>query len=282
VHVPGKADLNLYAYVKGAILKAIDPLGLEPKVSDSNAYGISHDGATVEFLTPERVAVARVTPTAPASDAPTSFADQQVQQMQHAAHDSAIEMGEGPLRLASSALGVVGLDSAGELLGAAADVLASEKYGPPDDPVLNLAYDDHHFGSGLLFSALTAVAPTPKLGGMRIGTNDFEVSLLPMREKITYEVGQLTMKDSTYKALEQGGMVGNTVEAVLERGSHMLRQWGFTGTLARLNPLNLGKTVSTGATPAAQAVQQLAVPAAKAAVIGGRDPLEVGDTSDAD
>jgi RHS repeat-associated protein len=30
VHGPGEADLNLYAYVNGAILKLIDPLGLEP------------------------------------------------------------------------------------------------------------------------------------------------------------------------------------------------------------------------------------------------------------
>jgi len=29
VHVPGRADLNLYAYVHGAVLKAVDPLGLE-------------------------------------------------------------------------------------------------------------------------------------------------------------------------------------------------------------------------------------------------------------
>src|SRR6185503_17899586 len=28
VHAPGKADLNLYAYVRGAVLKATDPLGL--------------------------------------------------------------------------------------------------------------------------------------------------------------------------------------------------------------------------------------------------------------
>jgi RHS repeat-associated protein len=31
VHAPGEADLNLYAYVAGAILKAVDPLGLDPK-----------------------------------------------------------------------------------------------------------------------------------------------------------------------------------------------------------------------------------------------------------
>ncbi len=36
VHVPGRADLNLYAYVKGAVLKNIDPVGLE---SYSNELG---------------------------------------------------------------------------------------------------------------------------------------------------------------------------------------------------------------------------------------------------
>jgi RHS repeat-associated protein len=30
VHQPGEADLNLYAYVRGAVLKSIDPVGLEP------------------------------------------------------------------------------------------------------------------------------------------------------------------------------------------------------------------------------------------------------------
>jgi hypothetical protein len=30
VHAPGEADLNLYAYVSGAVLKNVDPLGLEP------------------------------------------------------------------------------------------------------------------------------------------------------------------------------------------------------------------------------------------------------------
>lgn len=31
IHVPGEADLNLYAYVEGATLKATDPLGLAPE-----------------------------------------------------------------------------------------------------------------------------------------------------------------------------------------------------------------------------------------------------------
>jgi RHS repeat-associated protein len=31
VHVPGEADLNLYAYVQGATLRLVDPMGLDPK-----------------------------------------------------------------------------------------------------------------------------------------------------------------------------------------------------------------------------------------------------------
>jgi hypothetical protein len=53
------------------------------------------------------------------------------------------------------------------------------------------------------------------------------------------------------------------------------QQWGVVGTMARLNPLNLGRTVSTGATPAAQAAKQLIVPASKGAVVTGRDPLNL-------
>jgi len=40
VHAPGQADLNLYAYVHGAVLKAIDPVGLEdPHVQAANDEG---------------------------------------------------------------------------------------------------------------------------------------------------------------------------------------------------------------------------------------------------
>jgi RHS repeat-associated protein len=35
VHAPGEADLNLYAYVSGSVLKNVDPLGLEEKSTDS-------------------------------------------------------------------------------------------------------------------------------------------------------------------------------------------------------------------------------------------------------
>ena len=38
MHAPGKADLNLYAYVHGAVLKAIDPVGLDDnKAPDAGA-----------------------------------------------------------------------------------------------------------------------------------------------------------------------------------------------------------------------------------------------------
>lgn len=39
VHAPGEADLNLYAYVSGAVLKNVDPLGLdeEPTQADADA-----------------------------------------------------------------------------------------------------------------------------------------------------------------------------------------------------------------------------------------------------
>jgi hypothetical protein len=92
---------------------------------------------------------------------------------------------------------------------------------------------------------------------------------------MTYEVGQLTLKNDTYRALREADMIGNTVEAVLERGNFMMQQWGVVGTMARLNPLNLARTVSTGATPAAQAAKQLIVPASKGAAVTGRDPLNL-------
>jgi RHS repeat-associated protein len=37
VHAPGEADLNLYAYVHGKVLVAVDPVGLEPGVDESSA-----------------------------------------------------------------------------------------------------------------------------------------------------------------------------------------------------------------------------------------------------
>lgn len=49
VHAPGRADLNLYAYVKGAVLKAIDPVGLQEAGPSSSwnqeqfEYEATHD-----------------------------------------------------------------------------------------------------------------------------------------------------------------------------------------------------------------------------------------------
>src|SRR5690606_16635322 len=39
VHAPGEADLNLYAYVSGAVLKNVDPLGLEEEEQGEGAGG---------------------------------------------------------------------------------------------------------------------------------------------------------------------------------------------------------------------------------------------------
>jgi RHS repeat-associated protein len=44
VHAPGKADLNLYAYVSGMVLKSVDPLGLDPP-RDQGAGGAPSSGA---------------------------------------------------------------------------------------------------------------------------------------------------------------------------------------------------------------------------------------------
>jgi len=43
VHVPGRADLNLYAYVRGQLLRAIDPTGLQD--CDPGAGGCSQSGS---------------------------------------------------------------------------------------------------------------------------------------------------------------------------------------------------------------------------------------------
>lgn len=41
IHAPGSADLNLFAYVRGGVLRAIDPLGLEPSsVTTMSDFGI--------------------------------------------------------------------------------------------------------------------------------------------------------------------------------------------------------------------------------------------------
>ena len=45
VHAPGKADLNLYAYVHGRVLSAVDPVGLQsqPSAANANARGGPND-----------------------------------------------------------------------------------------------------------------------------------------------------------------------------------------------------------------------------------------------
>jgi RHS repeat-associated protein len=46
VQAPRKADLNLYAYVSGALLKSVDPLGLTPPGNQSSAKGTDSQSAT--------------------------------------------------------------------------------------------------------------------------------------------------------------------------------------------------------------------------------------------
>jgi len=50
VHAPGNADLNLYAYVSGQVLKAIDPVGLEEKQENTPP-----PGATVRVMGGNRI-----------------------------------------------------------------------------------------------------------------------------------------------------------------------------------------------------------------------------------
>ncbi len=47
VHVPGRADANLYAYVSGAVLQAVDPVGLEDSWWDSAVSAVKSAGAAV-------------------------------------------------------------------------------------------------------------------------------------------------------------------------------------------------------------------------------------------
>jgi RHS repeat-associated protein len=64
VHVPGEADLNLYAYVRGAVLKNIDPLGLQDKNSGTDTQGGNDANATTTpQLGPQQEAAARAAGT---------------------------------------------------------------------------------------------------------------------------------------------------------------------------------------------------------------------------
>ncbi len=47
VHVPGRADANLYAYVSGAVLQAVDPVGLEDSWWDTAVSAVKSAGAVV-------------------------------------------------------------------------------------------------------------------------------------------------------------------------------------------------------------------------------------------
>lgn len=282
VQQPGRADANVYAYVSGQALKAVDPLGLDPPTGDASevvtyiditnpserdfeaAKLLTEGEATLTFEADWVFARAGVKP------ADGSFRDAQVQQMGHAAFDSAVEVPEGTLRLA----GAVGVPLTSDL----ADQLGSVKYGAPADPVLKLSYDEHKFGSGLLYTGLLAVAP---IGGSaraaETAGNDLQWSALTFGDKIRYEVGQVTLRDSTYKDLASGGLAkGGALEdvaAVVDRGRFMTQMWGWS-TVARLNPLKLINTASTGGTPSARAAGKVAVPAAKAAAGAGRASME--------
>jgi RHS repeat-associated protein len=46
VHSPGKADLNIYAYIKGTILKATDPLGLEEDYQTQQSFEADQTSAS--------------------------------------------------------------------------------------------------------------------------------------------------------------------------------------------------------------------------------------------
>jgi len=53
VHSPGSADLNLYAYVKGQILKSVDPIGLELRPGETrDADGNIHGGTIQVTIEP--------------------------------------------------------------------------------------------------------------------------------------------------------------------------------------------------------------------------------------
>jgi RHS repeat-associated protein len=63
VHAPGKADLNLYAYVHGAVLKSVDPIGLNP-ADKAAAEQALFDQTTGQYGADHR-AVGAPAPTAP-------------------------------------------------------------------------------------------------------------------------------------------------------------------------------------------------------------------------
>jgi len=54
VHLPGRADLNLYAYVKGEVLRNIDPVGLDPRDGTDGTSGDADRGSPERNAKEER------------------------------------------------------------------------------------------------------------------------------------------------------------------------------------------------------------------------------------
>ena len=72
VHAPGSGDLNLYAYVHGRLLKAVDPVGLEEKPADQPATnGTQPTAPDPAKTTPRAAPTPAPEPTPPASDGTT-------------------------------------------------------------------------------------------------------------------------------------------------------------------------------------------------------------------
>jgi RHS repeat-associated protein len=53
IHAPGEADLNVYAYVSGSVLKSIDPLGLEDEQVSSGGASSAEESAGAENTSSE-------------------------------------------------------------------------------------------------------------------------------------------------------------------------------------------------------------------------------------
>ncbi|MCW5833510.1 MAG: VCBS repeat-containing protein [Labilithrix sp.] len=70
VHVPGEADLNVYAYVHGQVLRAVDPLGLD-KIPDGATDLKTHNGETQwSAVVGDHFEVGNVDAPTPMPDAP--------------------------------------------------------------------------------------------------------------------------------------------------------------------------------------------------------------------
>ena len=288
VHAPGEADLNLYAYVSGSVLKNVDPLGLaneEVTVSNEvdaaiesemngNIGVVEHANGDTSYNFPED----RIEAYAPRE---ATTPDQRVEQMENAMEDATVELVEGPLRLAAAVLP----GEFGEGAEVLADATASVKSGPPDDPVLKQVYDEHKFGFGLSLTLGSMMMggggslfdDASKTLGFRGGhtgkiqnglANDLEWSTLSMGDKGRYEVGQLTLNDEAYGNLVQQGLGGDSVEAIVERGAQMLQD--LRGTIQNMSFKRLKSNMGSGATPASRAAGRTVV-----------DSVQAGATVDA-